>query len=336
MKRISMPLVVAGSWIFLIGASPGFRAAAQEGWPEQTALYNDTVFLARAVPFLIALAVLVGIYQARKSAVDGGDAIIGDRVRRHETGVMITHWMNAVGLILGLVSGAIVLRWVERPEAVRPIFVIHYLGASLTLFAIFNHLTRHGVSGGTGLIPKSFGVIRDLIGELLAYLGLFGPDEAVLKIPWPKVIRQPIARYTKALLGYDASETGKYLVTEKLISYPPWVILISLIVITGLIKSFRYVYPIPQNVLVWATGVHDLVAILIGVMLVFHLLPLLLVPANWPLLLSMFKSTVPLEYVKKRHPKWHAQLRARQQSGQMEADPVQDQASEAPEVASAD
>ncbi|HLF89471.1 MAG TPA: hypothetical protein VI451_11030, partial [Anaerolineales bacterium] len=196
---------------------------------------------------------------------------------------------------------------------VRPIFVIHYLGASLTLFAIFNHLTRHGVSGGTGLIPKSFGVLRDLIGELLAYLGLFGPDEAVLKIPWPKAIRTPIARYAKALLGYKESETGKYLSTEQLISYPPWVILIGLIVLTGLIKSLRYTWNIPNTLLVWATGIHDIVAVLIGVMLVIHLLPLLLVPANWPLLLSMFKSTVSVEYVKKRHPKWYRDLKAKQE-----------------------
>jgi hypothetical protein len=40
-----------------------------------------------------------------------------------------------------------------------------------------------------------------------------------------------------------------------------------------------------------------------------------LVPANWPLLLSIFKSTVPLEYVKKRHPVWYRELMARQKAG---------------------
>jgi cytochrome b subunit of formate dehydrogenase len=311
-KRFLFPAVVFLSWVFLIGASTGFQINGQEGWPPQTALFNDAALLSRSIPFIIALGILAGIYQARQAAKNGGDAILGERVRRHDTSVMMAHWMNAVGLILGLVSGGVILRWVERPEELRSIFVIHYLGAALTLFAIFNHLTRHGVSGGTGLIPKSFGVIRDLIGELLAYLGLFGPDEAVLKIPWPKAIRIPIARYAKALLGYKESETGKYLSTEQLISYPPWVILITLIVFTGLIKSLRYTWNISDELLVWATGIHDIVAIAIGVMLVIHLLPLLLVPANWPLLLSMFKSTVPVEYVKKRHPKWYRDLKLKQ------------------------
>jgi cytochrome b subunit of formate dehydrogenase len=310
MKKYALAVVVFISWFFLIGAA-AFQVPEGEGWPPQTLLYNDALFLSRAIPFIIALAIGVGIYQARKAP---GDSIQGDKVLRHDSGVIIAHWFNAVGLILALVSGGIILKWVDRPEEVRNVFVIHYLGAGLTLFAIFNHLTRHGVSGGTGLIPKRFSAIRDLIGELLGYLGLFGPDEAVLKIPWPKAIRQPIARYARALLGYKESNESKYLVTEKLLSYPPWSILIGIIVVTGLIKVLRYTYNIPKPLLVSMTALHDLTAVWIGVMLIIHLLPLGLVPANWPLLLSMFKTTVPLEYVKKRHPVWYKELLAKQEA----------------------
>lgn len=335
MRRFLLPLVVIGSWLFLIGAA-SWQTGGTEGFPPQTGLFNDTLFLARAIPFIIALGVVVGIYQARLAAKEGGDAILGDQVRRHETGVIIAHWFNAVGLIVGLVSGAIVLGWVDRPEEIRPIFIIHYLGAALTIFAIFNHLTRHGVSGGTGLIPKSFGVIRDLIGELLAYLGLFGPDDAVLRIPWPKAIRKPIARYAKALLGYKESDTGKYLATEKLLSYPPWTILIGLVVVTGLIKTVRYVYALPESLIATSTVIHDLAAIAIGVMLVIHLLPLLFVPANWPLLLSMFKTTVPLEYVKKRHPVWYQELAAQKKEKEAISEEVSEGTPGSVEASSAD
>jgi cytochrome b subunit of formate dehydrogenase len=307
MKRWMLPLLVAVSWLFLMGAAY-YQTPGGSGLPPQTALFNDANFTARMVPFIIVLGIVVGIYQARKALRKGGDVILGDSVQRHDSSVIITHWMNAFGLISGLVSGAIVLRWVDRPEQLRPIFFIHYLGAGLVLFAIFNHLTRQGVSGGTGLIPKSLGVIRDMIGELFGYLGVFGPDEAVLRIPWPSAIRKSIARYVKALLGYKQSSTGKYLATEQTLSYPPWAILIGIIVITGLIKTMRYVYPIPNTLVASATVIHDLAAIAIGLMLVIHLLPLLLVPANWPLLLSIFKTTVPLEYVKKRHPAWYREL----------------------------
>jgi cytochrome b subunit of formate dehydrogenase len=110
------------------------------------------------------------------------------------------------------------------------------------------------------------------------------------------------------LLGYKESRTGKYLAAEQTVSYPPWAILIGTIVVTGLIKMMRYVYPMPNTLIASMTVIHDLAAIGIGLMLVIHLLPLLLVPANWPLLLSMFRTTVPLDYVKKRHPAWYRQL----------------------------
>lgn len=307
MKRWMLALLVAMSWLFLIGAA-FYQPLGSSGSPPQTALFNDANFMARMVPFIMALGIVVGIYEARKALREGSDIILNDSVRRHDSSVIIIHWMNAFGLITGLVSGAIVLRWVDRPEILRPIFIIHYLGAGLVLFAIFAHLARQGVSGGTGLIPKSFGVIRDLIGELFGYLGLFGPDEGVLHIPWPSAIRKPIARYVKALLGYKESRTGKYLATEKTISYPIWAILIGIIVVTGLIKVMRYTYPIPNSLVASVTAIHDVAAIAIGLMLVIHLLPLLLVPANWQLLLSIFRTTVKLDYVEKRHPAWYREL----------------------------
>ena len=320
MKRFALALLVLSSWLLLIGAASR-QVTAAEGSPPQTALFNDALFLARATPFLVALGVLVGVVQARAAArKGGGDAIIGDKVRRHDISTVIAHWTNAVGLLIGLATGALFLGWIEYGDELRPLFVIHYIGAALTIFGIFNHLARHGVSGGTGLIPKRFGVISELIGELFEYVGLFGPKGAVLRIPWPKAIRQPIARYVKALLGYKPSHTGKYLATEQVLSYPPWTVLISLIVVTGLIKSLRYVIVIPSDVVATATTIHDLTAIGIFVMLIIHLLPLFLVPANWPLLLSMFTTRVSRKYVEERHPAWHKELKAKQNTQQQLVD----------------
>jgi cytochrome b subunit of formate dehydrogenase len=298
------------SWLFLIGAGAAQTTGA-DGWPPQTALFNDGLFLARAVPFLIALAIGVGIVQARAAAREGGDAIIGEQVRRHDTGTVLAHWVNLVGIFLCLATGAMVLRWVDRGVELRQVFIIHYFGAALILFAIFNHLTRHGVSGGAGLIPKRLSVIRDAIGELLEYAGLFGPEGAVLRISWPKPIRQPVAKYVRALLGYRPYSNGKFLPSEQVLSYAPWALWISLIVITGLIKVLKYLYAIPGSLVATATAVHDVVAIIIGVSIIIHLLPLLLVPANWPLLLSMFKTSVPRKYVEGRHPAWYKELQAR-------------------------
>jgi cytochrome b subunit of formate dehydrogenase len=97
-----------------------------------------------------------------------------------------------------------------------------------------------------------------------------------------------------------------------MLSYPPWFILMAVIVVTGIIKLLKYIYTIPGSIVTTATTIHDLATYAIGVMLIFHLLPLLLVPANWPLLLSMFKSTVPRAYVEERHPVWYKRLKVAQ------------------------
>jgi cytochrome b subunit of formate dehydrogenase len=311
-KRFALALFILLSWLILIGTAASAQTPTGGGFPPQSVLFNDALFLARAAPFIVALGILAGIVQARAAAQGGGDAIVGERVRRHDLSTVVAHWANAAGVILGLATGAIVLRWVDYRPELRLVFIIHYAGAALMLFAIFNHLTRHGVSGGTGLIPKRLNVIRDLIGELLEYAGVFGPAGAVLRIPWPKAIRQPIARYARALLSYQESRAGKYLATEQTISYPPWAILMGLIVVTGLIKVLRYVYVIPNPVVATATAIHDVTTIAIGVMLIIHLLPLLLIPANWPLLLSMFRTTVPRKYVEERHPAWYRELKTPQ------------------------
>lgn len=279
-----------------------------EGWPPPSPFLNDTLILVRAFPFIIALAIVIGIFQARRAIQKGGDAIIGDKVRRHDLSTVLAHWTNATGVILGVFTGAVVLRYVDYRPDLRLIFILHYIGAALILFGIFLHLSRHAVSGGTGLIPKSLGVLRDLIGELFEYAGLFGPKGAVLRIPWPRAIRRPVARYFKALTGYDETRTGKYLVTEQILSYPPWVILMSIVVVTGVIKLLKYLYEIPSSVLTTATTIHDLSTIAVGIMVVIHLLPLLVVPANWMLLLSMFKMTVTRKYVEERHPAWYKRL----------------------------
>lgn len=312
MKRVLFLGLLAIAWIALIGAA-GAQAGALEGSPPQTALFNDARLLALATPFLMALAIIVGIVQARAAARGlGGDALLGDRVRRHDTGSIIAHWMNAFGMVACLVTGALLLRWHERVIDLRTTFIVHFLGAGLILFAVTNHLARHGVSGGVGLIPKSFRALRDLIGELFEYLGVFGPEGAVLRIPWPKGLRQPVGRYVRGLLGFKPHDSGKYLATEQFLSYPPWAVLIGTILVTGLIKLAKYLYPIPLNWVSTATYIHDLATLAIGIMLVIHMLPLLLVPANWPLLMSIFRTTVPRKYVEQRHPRWYKALLKRQ------------------------
>jgi cytochrome b subunit of formate dehydrogenase len=167
-------------------------------------------------------------------------------------------------------------------------------------------------------------------------MGLFGPEGAAFRLPIPKGLRQPIARYVRGLLGYKPHDSGKYLATEKILSYPPWAILIGTIVVTGLIKLAKYVYPIPLTWVSTATIIHDLATLWIGIMLIIHMLPLLTVPANWPLLMSIFRSTVPRSYVERRHAQWYKQLLKKQPQPAEAPVPAPSAAPAATDAASAD
>ena len=105
MKRWMLPLLVMLSWLFLLGAAY-YQTPGSSGSPPQTALFNDANFTARMLPFIIALGIIVGVYEARKVFRDGSDQVLNESVRRHDSSVIIIHWMNAFGLITGLVSGA--------------------------------------------------------------------------------------------------------------------------------------------------------------------------------------------------------------------------------------
>lgn len=322
MKKKGLIIIIIFSWIFLIGAV-GAQTVSDSESPPQSILFNDSLFLARTTPFIIALGIIAGISQARASMKQGGEGIVGDEVIRHDMGTTIAHWMNAVGFILGLLTGGMILSWVDTSVDLRLILITHYLGASLTMFAVFNHVTRHGITGGTGLIPKKLSDVWEAFCELVEYSGLFGSEGAVLRIKWPKAILNTVGRYAQALMNYQPSKTGKYLAAEKILSYPFWAALTASILVTGLIKGMRTVYAIPNSIVALSTTVHDITAFAIILMLLFHLLPLLLVPANWPLLMSMFRRTVPKNYAEHRHPVWYKQLVAKEKAKEKGSDVVE-------------
>lgn len=311
MKKKGLIIIIIFSWLFLIGAV-GIQTVLDSESPSQSVSFNDSLFLARAIPFIIALGIGAGISQARASIKQDEEGIVGDKVIRHDTGTTIAHWMNAIGFILGMLTGGMILSLVPTSVDLRLILITHYLGAALSMFGVFNHLTRHGITGGTGLIPKKLSDVWEAFAEAVEYTGLFGPEGAALRIKLPKAIQHSVGRYVKALMNFKPAKVGKYLAAEKVLSYPAWAALTGSILVTGLIKSMRTVYIIPESIVGLATTVHDITAFLISLMLVFHLLPLLLVPANWPLLMSIFKRTVPKSYVEERHPVWYQQLVAKQ------------------------
>jgi cytochrome b subunit of formate dehydrogenase len=58
-----------------------------------------------------------------------------------------------------------------------------------------------------------------------------------------------------------------------------------------------------------ATFIHDVSALAMTALLIFHVLLGALVPWSWQLLRSMFTGYVSEGYVEKHHPLWHEELK---------------------------
>ncbi len=313
MKRIVIAVGAAAFGVFVVTLSSAFaQSGTPSGFPPETDLYNDAVLLARLLPLAIALGIGFGVWQAKASLRQPKSSPASAVVIRHDFGTVIAHWSNAVVFILGMATGMIVLRRLPRPEEMRGIFAIHYLGAGLVIFGVASHLTQNAVTGGLGLIPRSFKDVREGLGELVEYTGVFGSSGAAFGLKLPKSIRETFAETFRSFGIAPPKRLGKFLPAEKTFSYTPWAIIITVIVVTGLIKALRYLYPISPTFIAPVSFLHDAFAYAAVVMLAIHLAAVLLVPRNWPLLISMFTTRVSRQHVQQWHPIWFKELVARE------------------------
>ncbi|MCL6649287.1 MAG: cytochrome b/b6 domain-containing protein [Chloroflexi bacterium] len=271
-------------------------------------VYTLNLFFARAVPFLIAAAIALAAWQRLRGR--SREVVAQGQVRRHETTTVISHWVAALGLIVCLITAMWFVRWFSRPFEVETLYLLHFIGAALLLVVVAHHVTYDWVFGGRGLQPHLPEDLKPAAAEVLGYAGVFARKRSVLGIGLPLALRHPLQRVFVRRLGIAPAEEDKFLSSEKVFSYLPWVILIGVVVITGLIKAGRYVAPIPEPVLQVATFLHDGSLVWIIALLFFHVAALVLIPVNWPLLLSMVTTRVPLSYVAQYLPRWYRRLEA--------------------------
>ncbi|MBI5029371.1 MAG: cytochrome b/b6 domain-containing protein [Chloroflexi bacterium] len=290
------------------------QGGTSEGFPPQTFLFNDTLLLARALPFVVALAIGFGIWQGKVGLRQPKSSPNSRSVIRHDFGTVIAHWTNGIGFIIALITGLMVLRWLPRPDEMRIVFALHYVGVVLIMFGVVAHLTQNAITGGMGLVPRSLKDVGEGLSEIVEYSGIFGSHRAALGIKLPKAIRQTFAETATAFGIKPTKKLGKFLPVERVFSYTPWAIIVAVVVITGLIKSLRYLYPIPASIIAPVTTVHDIFSYVAVGMLAIHLAALLLVPANWPLLISMFTTRVSRKHVQEHHPLWYKDLVAKEQA----------------------
>lgn len=303
-------------------------------------VFATSVLFARAVPFLITLGIAFGLQQAIVRR--GRRELVNGRVRRHEWADVIMHWvMFGAMLILwatalfmlpgvlfegaqALVGAERIATWepmlkIDRFVAVSTLYSLHYVGAAVAIVAAVAHLAYHLVAGNRGLIPRP-GDFWDAWAITFGYLGIYGPDGAAFGIRLPEGIRKPLANGLKFIGITKPRPADKYLSTERVVSYWPAVVLIGILLATGIIKAIHYLYPIPGGVRQLLTIVHDVSGVLLIVWLIPHVSAVVFVPSHWPLLKSMFTTSVPEEYTRKHHPNWYEELDREQVAAQSSTD----------------
>ena len=270
-------------------------------------LYRLNVIFARLVPFIAGSAIALALLQRQRlRTIERND---GQTLKRHGVTEVATHWLNAIGIGLGLITAAWLLKWIDNPVSLRTTFIIHFVGAGFTLAAVSHHLTYQLVAGGRGLLPRRRD-FKGALGEAVAYTGVYRGLRGAFGIQLPQVMRRPFQRLLRRFDIVPEPEE-KYLATEKVISYPVWALLIAIVVVTGVIKALRYEYGMPAGPLRFVSFLHDGATIFILVFLFFHVAALVLVPRNWPLLKSMFTTRISRRYAEENLPLWTQELDSR-------------------------
>ncbi len=213
-----------------------------------------------------------------------------DRVWRHDGAARLSHWTHAVGCCLLLASGfglgfLFFPRLVNGPAGAARMMDLHFLGALLFLFGGCFWLANTIVS------PWRFREHMPDRGSLkegiIHYAHIFG-----------------LTKKTVRPAKYDGSER---------LAFAPIVLFAALLIFTGLVKLSARFLGVPTGVLSAMTWLHEVSALVMAILFVFHVVLAAVVPWSWPLLGSMFSGWVPLEFARDHHPAWFEQLEQREE-----------------------
>ncbi|MHB9002585.1 MAG: cytochrome b/b6 domain-containing protein [Coriobacteriia bacterium] len=235
--------------------------------------------------WLVWFAPFVGVLAAgltkRKDPV-----IEGDRVLRHDKAAILEHWTHGIGTAVLLVSG-IVLGLFFTPTLVgsgQPVWNwmnVHFVAVVVFLFGTFYY------GANTLLAMQRFREhlpTRDAIDYTKRHYGL--------------------------LLGFKKftfPPERKYFESEKM-AYLLAVASTALIIITGFIKVAAHIVDVPAGLMGVVTPAHDIATVAMLAFFVAHVFFAAVLPASWPVLISMFTGYVSLEHVKHEHQGWLAEL----------------------------
>jgi len=273
-KIVSWLVVLVGLALTVVGVMTALGQAGSGAQPWSNELSDNFVFI-KALPFVLALGFAVGLLMARTY---GAKVRSDGAVRRWSPGTVFGHWVLTLGFVLALPTGM----WqylggildVNLPIPIYLFYRVHYIGASIVLFAVAAFVSYLWMTGDRSLLVPRGQWARHLLG--LAY-------------ELPPRIRGPYAKLLRIDLSQPRPPAGKFTFYEQVVEFPSWSILLALITITGLIKAARYLVPVPGVVLWLASTLHVAAMVAIVIKLLDHLRYTF---PRWPLMTSMTTTWV--------------------------------------------
>ena len=256
MRIVTWLLVVAGLVLVGVGVAAAIGQAGSGAQPWGNELSDNFTFV-KALPFVLGFGVAVGLLMARTY---GAKVRSDGAVRRWSPGTVFGHWVLTLGFVLALPTGM----WqylggildVNLPIPLYLFYRVHYIGASIVLFAVAAFVSYLSMTGDRSLLVPRGEWGRHLLG--LAY-------------ELPPSLRGRYAKLLRIDLRQPRPPAGKFTFYEKVVEFPSWSIVLALITITGLIKAGRYVVPVPGFVLWLASTLHVAAMVIIVIKLLDHL-----------------------------------------------------------------
>lgn len=197
----------------------------------------------------------------------------------------VIHWGIALSIFGLIITGMFEMPLAKRYKIVDiPGFAwtgdfyfnlkMHYIFAFFLVFFAFYHVVYHVLMKEFDIFPKK---------------GDFVKSYQVIKA---------------MITGGEEPPSEKYLPEQRL-AYVAIALTIALLIITGLIKSYKNILgkDISNELYFWAAQLHNLGMVLIILLIIVHLAAFI-PKANRILLSGMFSGKVDAEYAKHRHSLW--------------------------------
>jgi len=210
-------------------------------------------------------------------------------VVRHGIVEIVEHWAIAISGLVLLATGMFELPMANRyyitslpglgwsGDFIKALY-IHYAASVIFITASVFHLLYHGIRGERGMLPQP----EDIKTSILVLKSFFGKGE------------EPLFH--------------KYLPEQRL-AYVGMAVIIAMLILSGLVKTYKNLYApdMPLTLVLWATWIHNVFFVLFILALAAHIGALVIKP-NRPMFRGIFTGTVRLDYARRRHPLWIAEM----------------------------